>query len=66
MKRLILALTAATLTACSSLPPQTITLTPKGRPPLTLATGKDVQSTAKQAALDFTGWYLSQLINPAK
>ena len=62
---LLAAAVAATLPACSSLPPQaSITISPDGRPPLTLTTGKDVRSTVKQAALDFTGWYLRQLINP--
>lgn len=49
----IAALTAICLASCAGLP-----ATPS---PVTFNTGKNVQATAKNAALSFAAWYLSQL-----
>ena len=65
--KLLLAALVLLLPACSSLPPQTITVSPAGGAEVSFTTGKDVKTTAKAAALAAAAWYLEQLTrHPSK
>lgn len=65
LRILTLAIAALAIPACET--PQTISVTPAGGQPVSFTTGKDVATTAKQAALAAAAWYLQQLTaRPAK
>jgi hypothetical protein len=60
---LTLTLLGLALASCSSVPPQTITVTGPEAPPVSFTTGKDAQTTAKAAALAAAAWYLQRITN---
>ena len=63
MKTIAILAALCGLSACVTTP-ATVTVASAHGSPVSFTTGKDLQSTAKAAALSFAAWYLQQLTKP--